>query len=97
MNNSFKILFILISFVSLTSVNCETLKKNNVINYNKYIKNYYNIPSYSSIEECMKNNFYDSVYKHIYHFSEEKKEIFETENEIVYYKNKLDSIVNFYN
>jgi hypothetical protein len=88
MNNSFKILFILISFIFLTNVNCETLKKKNVINYNKYIKNYYNIP-YSSIEECMKNNFYDSVYK--------QKETFETENEIVYYKNKLESIVNFYN
>lgn len=78
------LIFILIVLFS-TNVNCKSLK----INYNKYIKHYYHIP-YSSIEDCMKSNFYNYVYNYPNNSNENI-------NEIVYYKNKLEKIIDFYN
>lgn len=57
------------------------------INYNKYIKKIYNVPSYESIIECSKTVFYDDVFKNINNNIIDK--IIKHEN----YKTKLDNIV----
>ena len=58
------------------------------INYNKYIKKIYNVPSYHSIIECFKTDFYDEVFKNINNNAIDKL-IIRHEN----YKTKLDNIV----
>jgi hypothetical protein len=78
------LLIFLLIVLSNTNVNCTNLK----INYNKYIKHYYHIPSYSYIEDCMKSNFY----KYVYNYPNNSNENI---NEIVYYKNKLEKIIDF--
>jgi|688.fasta_scaffold1558090_2 hypothetical protein len=67
-----------------TNVNSNSLK----INYSNYIKNYYHIPSYSSVEDCMKSNFYEYIYNYPNNSNENI-------NEIVYYKYKLEKIIDF--
>jgi hypothetical protein len=79
----FKCLFFLLILLSSTNVNCTNLK----LNYNKYIKHYYHIHSHSSIEECMKSNFY----KYVYNYPNNSNENI---NEFVY-KNKLEKIIDF--
>ena len=56
------------------------------INYNRYIRNIYDIPSYNSIQECFKNDFYESINKNIDNNILDKK----------IYKTKLDKIVMYF-
>jgi hypothetical protein len=58
------------------------------INYNKYIKKIYNVPSYESIIECYKTDFYDDVFKQINNQLIDKL-IIKHQN----YKTKLDNII----
>ena len=57
------------------------------INYNRYIRNIYHIPSYHSIEECFKNDFYESINKNINDDIILDRKI---------YKTKLDKIVIYF-
>jgi hypothetical protein len=77
------VIFVLLVLFS-TNVNSNSLK----INYSNYIKNYYHIPSYSSVEDCMKSNFYEYIYNYPNNSNENI-------NEIVYYKYKLEKIIDF--
>lgn len=56
------------------------------INYGNYLKNYYSIPSYNSIENyCLKNSFYENLVKQDHITNNYKK--------YIPYKTKLDNIV----
>ena len=63
------------------------------INYGKYIKNYYNIPSYDNLEYSFKNEFYENVHK------QHLKMLNDNTNEnlpIKFYKTKLDNIILYF-
>jgi len=56
------------------------------INYGNYLKNYYNIPSYNSIENyCLKNSFYENLVK--------QDHVTNNYKTYIPYKTKLDNIV----
>ena len=79
-----KIKFLIYSLVMILLFN---IKANSTINYGKYLKNYYNVPSYYSIEkECLKNSFYENIIRQD-HVTNKKYEIY------IPYKTKLDNIV----
>jgi hypothetical protein len=75
---------------SLVIVLLFNIKANSKINYGNYLKNYYNIPSYYSIEnDCLKNSFYENIIRQN-HVTNKKYETY------IPYKTKLDNIVIYF-
>jgi hypothetical protein len=81
MNPTLKFIVYIITIILLLHV-----KGSLSINYSNYIKNYYNIPSYNTIEYSFKNDFIENVYKEL--------EMINTDEIIPkIYKTKLDNII----
>lgn len=75
---------------SLVIVLLFNSKADSAINYGNYLKNYYNIPSYNSIENyCLKNSFYENLVKQD-NVTNKKYETY------IPYKTKLDNIVIYF-
>ena len=75
---------------SLVIVLLFNSKANSTINYGNYLKNYYNSPSYNSIENyCLKNSFYENLVKQD-NVTNKKYETY------IPYKTKLDNIVIYF-
>lgn len=82
--NTKLIYYILTTILLFSSVNCKI----------NYIKNYYNIPSYSQINECFKTEFYDYVQFKNTQTQNIKNNVTYKEN-IKFYKTNLDKIIIF--
>ena len=70
-------------------INTVYSQNNNNINYGKYIKNYYHVPSYDNIEQSYKNDFYENVYNQLYFLKDNVNDNISSK----IYKTKLDKII----